>query len=155
MHVARVFGIATIKGAELPEGHPDRKHKGRLVLQGDQVKDQFNDAAIFQELSSFPAGFEASKVVDYFGLLPGHILEQSDAEQAYLQAELGGNTETWVRLPKELWPSHWEGKFRDPVVPLRLALYGHPDASGLWEARCHEVIMAAGFTTHEDWPSIY
>ena len=57
---------------------------------------------------------------------------QADAEQAYIQAELRG-TETWVELPKEAWLKSWSGMLR-PVCPLKLALYGHPDAGGHWEA---------------------
>ena len=156
VHVARIFGIASVKGDELPEEHPEHKHKGRIVLQGNNVQDQHNHAAIFQELSSSPAGIEAAKIVDMFGLLPGHAIQQSDAEQAYLQAELaGGNTETWVRLPKQYWPDSWKGKYRDPVVPLRLALYGHPDAGGLWEKKCTDVIVSAGFAPVDGWPSLF
>ena len=33
-----------------------------------------------------------------------------------------------VRLPEDQWPEQWKGKDVDPVVPLVLALYGHPDA---------------------------
>ena len=118
-HVGRIFGIATIKNEELPDGHKDKKRKGRFVFQGSNVRDQDNQNAIFQELSSSPAGMEAAKIVDLFGLLPGHVIEQSDAVKAYLQAPfsaLGGNTETWVRLPKKYWPSGWY-KLRDPVCP--------------------------------------
>ena len=37
--------------------------------------------------------------------------------------------ETWIRLPREYWSPEWR-KILDPVVPLRLALYGHPDPGG-------------------------
>ena len=53
---------------------------------------------------------EASKVADLIGLLPGYITKQADAEQAYTQAELGGD-ETWVIIPEEQWPQ--EGKIRE------------------------------------------
>eukprot|EP00972_Heterocapsa_arctica_P025538 3759700-Heterocapsa_arctica.AAC.1 len=46
------------------------------------------------ELSSCPATLEAAKSVDAFGLLPGHDVEQCDAQQAYVQSKLGG-TPTW------------------------------------------------------------
>ena len=34
-HIGRVFGFVSEKGSELPEGHPDRKFKGRAVFQGN------------------------------------------------------------------------------------------------------------------------
>ncbi len=55
VHVGRVFGILVEKGSELPKGHPDRKFKGRVVFQGNNVKDQTGDWALFEELSSAPA----------------------------------------------------------------------------------------------------
>ena len=54
-------------------------YKGRAVFQGNNVRDW----AIFQELGSCPATMEAARCVDAYGLLPGHAVEQSDAEQAY------------------------------------------------------------------------
>ena len=39
-HFARIFDICVEKGSELPAGRPERKYKGRAVLQGDQVNDQ-------------------------------------------------------------------------------------------------------------------
>ena len=87
-------------------------------------------------------------------------MEQSDAEQAYLQAdffEAGGDAgiETWVKIPKEFWPKHWHGKYRDPVVPLLKALYGHPDAGGLWERKCTRAVKRAGFEEVDNWPSLF
>ena len=74
---------------------------------------------------------EASKAVDAYCLIEGHTSSQCDAEQACVQSRLGG-TETWVRIPKDRWPAEWVGKFRKPVVLLKLALYGHPGAGGYW-----------------------
>lgn len=44
---------------------------------------------------------------------------------------------------------------KGPVVPLRLALYGHPDAGGYWEKRCHHHLTKRGFKLIEDWRSCY
>ena len=68
---------------------------GRFVFRGNDVRDQNWEHAIFQELGSSPAAMKAGKSADLYGLLPGHSIEQSDAEQAYTQTLLGG-TETWV-----------------------------------------------------------
>eukprot|EP00969_Alexandrium_andersonii_P296732 13112531-Alexandrium_andersonii.AAC.1 len=73
---------------------------------------------------------DAAKAVDVISLLPGNSGQMSDATQAYTQARLKGKT-TWVRLPEHAWPAEWKKNgMHDPVVPLVLALYGHPDAGG-------------------------
>ena len=74
-------------------------------MDGGQVKDENNAVAIFEELSSSPAGIEVSKSVDAYGLLKGHKAQQHGGTQSYTQANLGSgpnDTVTWVRLPKEL-----------------------------------------------------
>ena len=87
-------------------------------MGGDQVKDENNAAAIFEELSSSPAGTEASTPVDAYGLLKGNKVQQSDGTQSYTQANLGSGpnaTVTWARLPKELKPKEF-AKYKDAVV---------------------------------------
>ena len=153
VHVARIFPICSEKGSELKKGHPERKLKGRCVLEGSDVRDENKDSAIFNELSSSPAGLEVSKAVDCYGSIKGHSIEQCDAEQAYVQAKLGG-TPTWVRLPKELRPESW-AKYKDPVCLLKLALYGHPDAGGYWEAHCNKHLESVGFQPIKEWRSSY
>ena len=139
IHVGRIFDICVEKGSEmdkfLPDGtrNPDRKFKGRAVFQGNNVHDENFEVAMFQELSSSPATMEASKSADMYGLLQGHCCEQADAESAYTQCKLGG-VKTWVRLPYEQWPQEWkDAGYHDPVCPLILPLYGHPDSGGYWD----------------------
>jgi hypothetical protein len=117
VHFGRIFAICVEKNAELPQGDPRRKFKGRVVFQGNNVKDAYNDWAIFEELSSAPPTMHAGKAADAFGCFPEYTTEIADAESAYTQAELGG-TQTYVRLPRDQWPQSWP-KFRDPVCPLR------------------------------------
>ena len=101
------------KGSELDEKDPDHKFKGRYVFQGNRVKYEHSETALFNELGSAPASMEASTAVDAFGLLPGHKIEQADAQQAYTQSWLGSKmpgskvdpcqvtVSTRVRLPPE------------------------------------------------------
>ena len=152
-HVGRIFDIIVEKGSELPEGDPGRKFKGRVVFQGNNVWDENYDVALFQDLSSSPATMEAGKFVDFYGMLPGHDAGQSDAEQAYTQTTLKG-VPTVVRLPPEQWPDSWKG-MRDPVCPLILALYGHPDSGGFWEQHCEEHVLSLGFKLIPSWYSCY
>ena len=139
------------KGSELPKGDPGRKYKGRVVFLGDRVRDQQGRIAVFEEMSSSPAALEAGKLCDFYGcLLAGggagdisgvtepFVLMQSDATQAYCQADLGGKA-TWIRLPPERWPEGWKG-MKDPVCKLVKALYGHPNSGSYWEEKCDRKI---------------
>ena len=110
VHIGRVFGFVSEKGSELPEGHPDRKYKGRAVFQGDNVRDEDNYRALFEDLGSSPASMAAGKFADYVGLQNGCACEIDDALRAYTQSLLSlvSNTATWVRLPKEIQPSEWQ-----------------------------------------------
>ena len=86
---------------------------------------------------------------------------QADAEQAYVQAELKGPP-TYVVLPEEAWPKdpilrkRFE-RLRQPVVRLRKALYGHPDAGSYWEEHAERGIRESGFKRirNGSWSSIF
>jgi hypothetical protein len=155
VHVGRLCCICVEKGSELKEDDPKRKFKGRVVFLGNNVKDQNWDYAVFQELSSCPATMEGSRSADCYGCLPGNDIMQADAEQAYIQAQLTGIA-TWVELPREEWPEEWvkRGMIR-PVCPLHLALYGHPDSGGHWEAHCEAHLASVGFERIPDWHSTF
>ena len=75
-HVGLIFEICAEKGSELPRGDPDRKFKGRVVFQGNNVKDHNWDFAMFDELSSSPATLTAGKAADIYGLFEGHTVMQ-------------------------------------------------------------------------------
>ena len=44
---------------------------------------------------------------------------------------------------------------RDPVCPLILALYGHPDSGGYWEHHCEKHLRSVGFVPIADWRSCF
>ena len=79
-------------------------------------------------MGSQPASMDAGRTADCYGMFPGHDVEQADAEQAYIQADLTG-TETWVLLPEDAWPDDWweysnsakswVPKYNKPVVRLK------------------------------------
>ena len=96
-----------------------------------------------------------------YGSAPGNICTAADAIKAYAQAFLKSKYKTWIELSPELRPEWWRTKFVRPVVLLIRALYGHPDAGGLWEAHLKEVLKGLGgvevqeypgnFWFHEEW----
>merc|ERR1712091_827299 len=93
VHMGMVFGICVQKNAEFKDQPPVYKY--RYVFQGNRVKDQNYEVAIFQDLGSSPATMEASRATDCHGCIDGNDIEQADVEQAYVQALLKG-AETWV-----------------------------------------------------------
>ena len=130
--------------------------KGRTVFQGNNVKDEAADVALFAELGSSPANMEAGKALDAYGSMPGNRTSQGDGKQAYTQALTQGIL-NWIRLPRNRWPKEWIGVYKDPVVLLILALYGHPDSGGLWQRHCEKALYAVGFHPlyPECWPSMF
>eukprot|EP00435_Cladocopium_sp_Y103_P031652 s4552_g8.t1 len=156
VHMAHVHGICVEKNFQLPKGHPTRKFKGRGDLLGNKVKNQFWEAAFFQDLGNSPATFEASRWADFYWCLPGNDVKLADAIQAYIQAKLTGPP-CWVELPEDAWPDDIDiRKFRRPVVLLVKALYGHPDSGTMWEQHCDRKVKELDFIpVGEEWPSMY
>ena len=132
IHVGSLYELMVEKGSELQPDDPNRKMKGRVVFLGGRVKDAEGNYAIFEELSSSPAAMCAGKFADADGSLPGHVIETADGEQAYPQAKMSSTVKTWIRLPPHRRDPSWSN-MRDPVVQMKQALYGHPDAGGYWE----------------------
>ena len=61
-----------------------------------------------------------------------------------------------MRLPKDQWPQEWHDKgYVDPVCPLVLALYGHPDSGSDWEAHADKCVRSVGYAPVPNWPSCY
>ena len=84
VHFGYLFGIMVEKGSEFPEGDPRRYFKYRVVFQGNNVKDQNWDVALFNEMASTPATMEASRIADIYSCFQGCTMEGRDVEQAYL-----------------------------------------------------------------------
>ena len=45
--------------------------------------------------------------------------------------------------------------YKDPVVRLTHALYGHPEAGALWERHLQRVLEGLGWQKVEGWPGVY
>ena len=85
VHVGKIFELCVEKGSDLEKGSPLRKFKGRTVFQGNNVKDESSETALFAELGSSPANMEAAKALDCYGSAPGNRISQGDGKQAYTQ----------------------------------------------------------------------
>ena len=67
---------------------------------------------------------------------------------------MGVIPETWVSIPKNRMPKHWQ-HIKDPVCPLLVNLYGHPLAGLLWDKASQEKVMSCGFEKVRGWESLY
>jgi hypothetical protein len=68
VHVGMVFGICVEKGSELAPDDPKRKYKGRVVFRGNDVRDEENYLATFQDMGSAPASMASGKFLDFIGM---------------------------------------------------------------------------------------
>ena len=91
------------------------------------------------------------------GALRGFVSSTRDAESAYLQAGLmrKGALRTFVALPQGFWPEWWRGKFVKPMVPLELALFGHPEAGNIWQNFSFEKLRKHGWEDAPEFPSVF
>ena len=64
--------------------------------------------------------------------------------------------DTWVSLPKDQWPKGkgW-GKYYNPCVKLKLALYGHPLAGLYWGNHCNNALTKCGFEPVPAWECLH
>ena len=154
VQIGHVFGLCVVKGEESEEDDPDRKYTGRVVFGGNNLFTENHEAALLQDLASCPASIEPGKASDAHRSAPGNDSEQADdGKQAYTQSLLKG-TDTLVRLPKDHWAETRKG-MKDPVCPLRLALYGHPDSGGHWERHGESHLLSVGYIPDADWKSCF
>ena len=157
VHFASLMDICHLKNAELEAKH--QKNKGRVVLRGDMVKDDFGSYAVFTEQGSSASQMTAAKVMDIISRLPGCAGQAADAVPAYTQVKLEDAPkllknpksecpDIWIRLPRHKWPKSWSS-MEDPVVPLERNLYGHPLAGLLWERQFEKILLK------NDWEKVF
>ena len=141
------------KHAELNRTESEEEYKARVVLRGDQVKDETGSCVVFSGQGTSASHMAASKFLDAIAKMPGMDWEDADDMSAYTQVILEGpdslgaqygRVETWVSLPYSQRPASWS-KIDDPVVLLRINLYGHPRAGFYWEIFSQTAIKWAGF----------
>eukprot|EP00435_Cladocopium_sp_Y103_P068276 s2538_g31.t1 len=150
VHFGQLMTIASIKFYELAKHL--QKTKGRIVYHHDCAKDEHGAAAVYQELGANPTSVQGLNACLAYGCIPGNSTTAADAIKAYIQARLSSSYKTWMELPPELRPSWWKHKFVKPVVLLVKALYGHPEAGGLWEKHLKSIIHKLGGVETPEYP---
>ena len=158
IHLADLLAICSEKHIELEESY--RQLKGRVCFRGDAARTESGNIALYQTLSASPASIVAANAIICFGLLKGCKVSTADAVKAYLQSELKSLCETWVRLPREVWPVSWfdehgNPRFYKPVVRLRKSLYGHPEAGSHWQEHLEAELLRMGGQKIPEFPSTF
>ena len=136
-------------GAEVP------KCKGRVVLQGEVVKDDSGSYAVFTEQRSSASQMTAAKVVDVIARLFGCAGQPCDAVSAYTQCRRedaptllklskSERPDIWIRFPRHKWPKKLQS-IQDLVVPLEGHRYGRSLAGLHWEAQFEKVLLGIGW----------
>ena len=142
-----------------------QKHKGRVVLRGDTVKDDSGSYAVFTEQGSSASQMTAAKVMDIMSRLPGCTKQAADAVSAYTQVKMEDAPtlleitksecpDIWIRLPKHTWPKSWSS-MEDPVVHLERNLCGNPVAGPLWERQFEKVLLQHGWEKVPNWECFF
>ena len=160
VHFATLEQLCHQKNSQLEESM--RKYKGRIVLRGDNVKDQEGFYAVFSEQGTSASQMSAAKFLDAIARCPGCKGEDSDAVGAYTQvilkdmAKVKGveHITTWITLPRNRRPSWWN-KFEEPVVELKRNLYGHPLAGLFWEKHCQIALYKLGWEKVPSWECLF
>ena len=93
-----------LKNAELEAKH--EKYKGRVVLQGDIVKDDLGSYAVFTEQGSSASQMTAAKVMDIISRLPGCAGQAADAVSAYTQVKME-DALNLLKISKSECPDIW------------------------------------------------
>ena len=86
VHFASLMDLSHLKNSELEPQF--QKHKGRVVLQGDIVKDETGSYTVFTEQGSSGSQMTAAKVMDVLSWLPGCAGQTAYAVSAYTHVKM-------------------------------------------------------------------
>ena len=158
IHLADLLAICSEKHVELEPQY--RSLKGRACYRGDQARTEKGNLALYQTMSASPASITAANAMISYGLVQRHKITSADAVKAYLQSLLNSLAETWVRLPREVWPESWfdehgRPRYKRPVIRLLRSLYGHPEAGAHWERKLEQELLDMGAVRVPEYPSTY
>ena len=163
VHFASLMDICHLKNAELEAKR--QKYNGRVVLRGDNVKDDSGSYAAFTWPRSSASQMTAAKVMDIISRLAGCAGQAADAVSSYTQVKMEDAPnlfkipksecpDIWIRLPRHKWPKSWPS-MEYPVVPLERNLYGHLLAGLLWEKQFEKILLQHGCEKVSNWECLF
>ena len=101
VHSASLMDICHLKNAEFEAKH--QKYKCRVVLRGENVKDDSGSYAVFTEQGSSASQMTAAKVMDVISRLLGCAGQAADAVSAYTQVKTE-DAPKLLKIPKSERP---------------------------------------------------
>ena len=125
VHFASLMDLCHLKKSELELQF--QKYKGRVVLRGDIVKDDFGSYAVFTEQGSSASQMTAAKVMDIFSILLGCAGQAADAVSASTQVKVEDAPRS-LKNPKVGMSRHLES-FTDAQLAKIMIQYGRPSRS--------------------------
>ena len=130
-----------------------QKYKGRVVLRGDIVKDDYSTRII--SITN-----DSSKSHGYH-LQTARLRWTSSRRSIGLYPSRMEDAHNWLkipksefRLPRHKWPKSWSS-MEDPVVPLERNLYGHPLAGLSWERQHEKILLKHGWEKIPNWECLF
>ena len=85
-----------------------QKWQGRVVIRGDNVRDDSGVCAVFTEQGSSASHMTAAKVMDVFARLPDCDGHAADAVSVYTQVKIE-DAPKLLKIPKSECPDIWTG----------------------------------------------
>ena len=129
VHFATLIDICHLKNSELNQKF--QKNKGRVVLRGDIVKNDFGTHAVFTEQGSPALQMTAAKVMDVVARLPRFAGQPADAVSACTQVKNGGRSS--VPENHHVPVSRQLGASTTTQVAKSMVQYGRTGCSSGWE----------------------
>ena len=145
--------ICHLKNAELETKH--QKYKGRVVLRGDNVKDDAGSYAVFTEQGSSASQMTAAKKMVFISRSSGCAGQAGGAVSAYTKVKMEVAPKLFkisksecpnirIRLPRHKWPKS-RFSIEDSVVLFERNLCGHPLAGLSWERQFEKIPLKYGW----------
>ena len=111
--------------------------------------------AVYQTLSASPSMISTANAVIACSQLEEKKTSSADALKAYVQLDLRSLRDTYVRLPREVWPDGWGDRYQRPLVRLRKSLHGHPESGAHWQKHLEQAVGKLNGIPVSGHPSIF
>ena len=125
VHFASLMDLCHLKNSELEP--KIQKYTGRVVLRGDNVKDDSGSYAVFTEQGSSASQMTAAKVIDVTAGRPGCAGQPADAVSAYTQVKMEDAHKT-IEISKVRMPRHLDSSTTTQMAKI-MVQYGRPSRS--------------------------
>ena len=119
---------------------------------------------MYEEVSNAPASLATARCCLAVSIIMQLVVTFRYVQRAYLQAGVDAphRIPTLVELPRDWWPQSWFfdkerqlPRYIRPLVTLRCALYGHPEAGFLWDEKFASISTMMMWEVIEGWNGVF